>query len=167
MRATIDWSYDLLAASEQRVFDRLSVFANGCTLTAASCDLRKREIAENDVLDLLSSLVDKSLVVADFEGSQPRYRLLESFREYAREQLLKGGAREVFAHRHALAYLELAETMDRVSSTSPTTSCKRRPTRNWTTGGGTSVDADRPSGCSPGAATRRGALRAMATGRAD
>ena len=114
MRATIDWSYDLLAASEQRVFDRLSVFANGCTLTAASAICVSEEIAENDVLDLLSSLVDKSLVVADFEGSQPRYRLLESFREYAREQLLKGGAREVFAHRHALAYLELAETMDRV-----------------------------------------------------
>ena len=114
MRATIDWSYDLLAEQEKRVLERLSVFAGGCTLAGATSVCTSHDTGRGDVLDLLSSLVDKSLVVADFEGSEVRYRLLESFREYARERLLKVGDRDVFAHRHALAYLELAETMDRV-----------------------------------------------------
>lgn len=112
MRATIDWSYDLLSAQEQRVFERLSVFAGGCTLATATTVCVDEEIAEDDVLDLLSSLVDRSLLVVDFEGSEPRYRLLESFRQYASERLAVRGEQEIIAHRHALASLELAERLD-------------------------------------------------------
>ena len=114
MRATIDWSYDLLAAPEQRLFERLSVFAGGCTLAAATAVCRGEETAEADVFELLSSLLDKSLVVADLEGSETRYRLLESFREYAREKLAARGDRDMVAQRHTLAYLELAAQLDRV-----------------------------------------------------
>ena len=83
MRATIEWSYELLSAREQRVFERLSVFAGGCTLAAAATICNGDGLREDDVLDVLSSLLDKSLLIVDFDGRQPRYRLLESFREYA------------------------------------------------------------------------------------
>ena len=106
MRTTIDWSYDLLAAPEQRVFERLSVFAGGCTLAAAAAVCGGEETAEVEVFNLLSSLVDKSLVVADLQGIEPRYRLLESFRQYAREKLASRSERDAVAHRHAIAYLE-------------------------------------------------------------
>ena len=112
MRATIDWSYDLLSAPEQRVFDRLSVFAGGCALTTATTVCGDEGMTEYDVFDLLSSLVDKSLVVVDPEGSEPRYRLLESFRQYANEKLVARGEQVLIAHRHALASFELAERLD-------------------------------------------------------
>jgi predicted ATPase len=64
MRATIDWSYELLPAREKRVLERLSVFAAGCTLASATAVCKDEIILEDDVLDVLSSLVDKSLVVA-------------------------------------------------------------------------------------------------------
>ncbi len=84
MRAAIDWSYNLLAAPERRVFERLSVFAGGCTFAVAAAICRSEETADTDaVFDVLASLVDKSLVVVDLEGFEPRYRLLESFRQYA------------------------------------------------------------------------------------
>ena len=74
MRATIDWSYELLTVSEQRLFERLSVFAGGCAIAAATAVCEGGDVAADDVLSLISSLVDKSLVVADFEGDEPRYR---------------------------------------------------------------------------------------------
>jgi predicted ATPase/transcriptional regulator with XRE-family HTH domain len=113
MRGTIDWSYELLSTPERRVFERLSVFAGGCALAAATTVCVAEEIAEEHVLDLLSSLVDKSLLAVDFEGSEPRYRLLESFRQYAREKLSARGEHELISHRHALACLKLAERLDR------------------------------------------------------
>jgi tetratricopeptide (TPR) repeat protein len=112
MRAAIDWSYDLLAAREQRVFERLSVFAGGCDLAAAATVCGTEETAEADVFDVLSSLVDKSLLVANFDGGEPRYRLLESFREYASERLAERGEREIVAQLHARLYLEVAEQVD-------------------------------------------------------
>jgi predicted ATPase/DNA-binding XRE family transcriptional regulator len=108
MRTTIDWSYNLLAAPERRVLERLSVFAGGCTLAAAAAVCGGEEATEVEVFNLLSSLVDKSLVVADLEGTEPRYRLLESFRQYAREKLATRTERNAVAHRHAIAYLEHA-----------------------------------------------------------
>ncbi len=113
MRATIDWSYDLLDSQEQWLFERLSVFAGSCTFEAATAVCAEAESAELDVFEPLSSLVDKSLVVAELEGSAPRYRLLESFREYAREKLVKRGELNVVLRRHALVYLELAERFER------------------------------------------------------
>ncbi len=110
MRATIDWSYDLLSAREQRFFEHLSVFAGGCTfaVAAAVCGDGGTEGDEAGSVELLSSLVDKSLVVTDFEWSEPRYRLLESFRQYAREKLAARGEAGIVEQRHALAYADLA-----------------------------------------------------------
>jgi predicted ATPase len=112
MRGAIDWSYDLLSAREQRIFERLSIFPGGCTLRAAAL-VCGENATEDDMLDQLSSLVDKSLVTTDFEGSEPRYRLLESFRQYALEKLAMRGEREAVSGLQALASLQLAETLDR------------------------------------------------------
>ena len=113
MRATIDWSYDLLSPREQRVFERLSIFAGGCTVTSAQAVCAGEDAATAKVFDLISSLVDKSMVVAEFDGIEPRYRLLESFRQYAREKLVDRGEAEIVAHRHALVCLDLAEQLER------------------------------------------------------
>jgi predicted ATPase/transcriptional regulator with XRE-family HTH domain len=112
MRATIDWSYDLLSAPEQGLFDRLSIFANGCTLDSATTVCGDEGSTDLDVLDMLSSLVDKSMVATDFEGGEPRFRLLESFRQYAREKLAASGEQQAVAQRHARACLELAERLE-------------------------------------------------------
>jgi len=119
MRAAIDWSYDLLAAREQRMFERLSVFAGGCTLATANAVCASDDVAQADIIELLSSLVDKSLLVADFDAGEARYSLLESFREYAREKLAARGEADAVARRHALAYLELAERLERACDTEP------------------------------------------------
>ena len=119
MRAAIDWSYDLLAAGEQRMFERLSAFAGGCTLATANAVCAGDGVAEADVIDLLSSLVNKSLLAADFDGVEPRYSLFESFREYAREKLMARGEADAVARRHALACLELAEQLERACDTEP------------------------------------------------
>ena len=111
MRATIDWSYDSLAVPEQRVFEQLSVFGGGCTLQSATAVCCGEEAVEADVFDLLSSLVNKSLLVLDLEGTEPRYRLLESFRHYAREKLATRGDAGAVLHRHAFAYLDLAQRL--------------------------------------------------------
>ncbi len=117
MRATIEWSYNLLSGPEQRVFERLSTFANGCELAAASAVCADEETTEDDMLDVLSSLVDKSLLVADFKDAESRYRLLESFREYAREKLVERGGDATAARRHAHAYLELVEQLNAARDT--------------------------------------------------
>ncbi len=119
MRATIDWSYDLLSAPEQQLFERLSVFAGGCTLATAMAVCVGEEITQTIVPQILASLVDKSLVAAEFDGDDCRYRLLESSREYAREKLSKHGERELIAHRHAHALLDLAERLGRAYDAEP------------------------------------------------
>ena len=117
MRAAIDWSYDLLVAREQRMFERLSVFAGGCTPASAEAVCAGDDVAEADVMELLSSLLDKSLLAADFDGFEPRYSLFESFREYAREKLVARDEADAVARRHALACLELAEQLERACDT--------------------------------------------------
>ncbi|MGB8909754.1 MAG: helix-turn-helix domain-containing protein [Candidatus Cybelea sp.] len=114
MRATIDWSYNLLSAPEQRVFERLSVFAGGCTLASAEAVCAGDVVATADVVNLIASLVDKSMVIADFDVIEPRYRPLESFRQYAHEKLASRGEEQVVAHRHAHAYFQLAERLERM-----------------------------------------------------
>ncbi len=119
MRALIDWSYDLLAEGERALFQRLSVFAGGFTLEIASAvcgDERTDEIA---VLDMLTSLVDKSLVQADLTPHGTRYRLLESNRQYAREKLAASGGYAAVARRHATAYCDLAEHLEAIWHTTP------------------------------------------------
>ena len=98
LRATIEWSYDLLSEAEQQLFARLSVFAGGCTLEAAE------EVCDAD-LDTLQSLVEKSLL----RFSNARYWMLETIREYAGEQLAEAvGAGEV-RQRHLELFLQVAE----------------------------------------------------------
>ncbi len=113
MRATIEWSYELLCAREQRILEWLSVFAGGCTLAAAAALYNDEDFTENEMLDVLSSLAGKSLLIVDFGARQPRYRLLEPFREYAREKLAMRGEFDVALHRHAFVSLELGEQLER------------------------------------------------------
>ncbi len=113
MRATIDWSYNLLSEPEQRVFERLSIFSGGCTIDAAKAVCADDSTPGADVLDLIASLVSKSLLMADLEDIEPRYRMLELLRQYAREKLKVRGEESLIAHRHALTYLALAEQYTR------------------------------------------------------
>ena len=102
LRATIEWSYDLLSEDEQRLFARLAVFAGGCTYEAAE------EIAGADP-DTLQSLLDKSLVRKRDSKTGPRYWMLETIREYAAERLERSGEAEELRRRHAEHFLALAE----------------------------------------------------------
>jgi len=101
LSALIDWSYDLLAPQEQRLFARLGVFAGGFGLDAATTICGGEGLGESDILDLLSSLTDKSLIVADTSGEHERYRLLESTAAYALEKLGAHEEREALTRRHA------------------------------------------------------------------
>jgi predicted ATPase len=86
LRGALDWSYELLSKSEQTLFRRLCVFAGGWTLEAAEAVGARECVEREDITDLLSGLVDKSLVVAETSThSGPRYRLLEPVRQYARD----------------------------------------------------------------------------------
>jgi len=89
LRALVNWSYDLLDEREQIVLDRLSVFAAGFDLEAAEAVCGADPIASEDVLDLITSLVDKSLVMVEQTGDASRYGLLETIREFALEHLKK------------------------------------------------------------------------------
>ena len=110
LRGTLDWSYELLGEFERALFGRFSVFAGGWTLEAAESVGRGDSIEEGDVLDALSGLVDKSLVVAEArQESRVRYRLLEPVRQYAQEKLQDSGEAEEVRRRHASFFLTLAE----------------------------------------------------------
>ena len=93
LATVFDWSYDLLGASEGTLFRRLSVFASGWTLESAMSVASGSGVAAGDVLGLLSALVEKSLVVAELTGREPRYRFLETTRQYATEKLGQSGER--------------------------------------------------------------------------
>jgi predicted ATPase len=113
LRATLDWSFDLLSVRERTVFGRLGIFVAGWTLEAAQHVCSDALIAEADIFELLSSLVDKSLVVVQTEGTRPRYRMLETMRAYALEGLAEHSReRERTASRHAHYFLAFAEHAD-------------------------------------------------------
>jgi hypothetical protein len=109
----VDWSYSLLSATEQRLFARLSVFVGGVTLEAAEAVCAGNDLLAEEVLDLLTRLVDKSLVVAEEtdEGTS-RYRLLETLRQYGREKLVSSGEATALHDRHAAYLVALAERAD-------------------------------------------------------
>lgn len=113
LRAVVDWSWDLLDASEHAVLRRLSVFAGGCTLTAAEAVCADRPQDAREVAGVLGSLVDKSLVVAaPADDGEMRYRLLETVGEYAAERLDEAGERATVERRHLVHFRELARTTD-------------------------------------------------------
>ncbi len=109
LRGSLDWSHELLAEPERRLFGRLSVFAGGWTLEAAEGVCSGGGIEQGDVLDLLGDLVNKSLVVVAGMGGVARYRMLEPIRQYAREKLEESGEADEARNRHAAYFLELAE----------------------------------------------------------
>ena len=110
LQALIDWSYDLLSGEERSLLQWLSVFAGGWTLEAAERICAGEQIERDDVLDLLTQLVNKSLVIPDSDlGSEGRYHLLETIRQYARERLRETGGGEKIRQRHLQYYQELVE----------------------------------------------------------
>jgi non-specific serine/threonine protein kinase len=116
LRALIDWSYNLVSAAERVLLQRLSVFAGGWTLEAAemvcSDDDPAADVSRLDVLDLLTQLVNKSLVVVEREpGQEARYRLLETIRQYARDRLLDAHASELVRDRHLAFFAHWVENL--------------------------------------------------------
>jgi non-specific serine/threonine protein kinase len=111
LRAAVDWSYQHLDESEALLFQRLSVFSGDFavdSLEAVCCD---RRIPPGDVIDLLTRLADKSLVVPESgSGNRYRYRLLETLSEYGRERLAESGEADTLWRRHADHFVKLAET---------------------------------------------------------
>lgn len=105
LRGALDWSYDLLGDQERRLFRQLAVFAGGFTLEAAEQVATNGSARDSNFLELLSSLVDKSLV----EVGERRYRLLEPVRQYALDKLKNSNECEEILRRHALWCVELAE----------------------------------------------------------
>jgi len=125
LRALLDWSYQLLSEKEKSVLGRLGVFAGGFSLEAAEavCALSSHppastlpstrgegEIQEWEILDLLTGLVDKSLVIYEQPEGIARYRLLETIRHYALERLRESGEEQAIREQHLEWCLQLAET---------------------------------------------------------
>ena len=109
LRASVDWSHELLEEQEQVLLRRLAVFAGGWTLDAAEEVCGEDGLDRLSVLDLLTSLLDKSLVIADEHGASARYRLLETVRQYALDRLGQADETAALRERHCEAYLRRAE----------------------------------------------------------
>ena len=120
LRATLDWSYELLPEPERLVLRRLAVFAGGFTIPAASAVAADDAMAASEVVDCVTSLVPKSLVTADAGGAMVRYRLLETTRAYALEKLVQAGEFDAAARRHAERYLDLFEGAEAAAAARPT-----------------------------------------------
>src|SRR5438067_7749380 len=112
LRSTIEWSHALLTEQEQILFRRLAVFAGGFTIEAAEAVAQGGAISVTKVLDLLSGLVDKSLVLLETEALEARYRMLETIRQFARERLEQAGEAAELGRRHAQFFLARAEAAD-------------------------------------------------------
>ncbi|HEX2316069.1 MAG TPA: BTAD domain-containing putative transcriptional regulator [Thermomonospora sp.] len=108
LRAAIDWSWEPLSEPERAVLRRLAVHSDGCTLQSAEAVCSGAGVDARDVLDLLSRLVDRSLVVVTADADGPRYRLLESVAAYSLERLHESGEYESAARRHVRYYTDLA-----------------------------------------------------------
>jgi predicted ATPase/class 3 adenylate cyclase len=112
LRGAIDWSYDLLEPSDRRLFARFSIHAGGAFLTQADAVCGPASELGEDVLDGLSSLSDKSLVKANLTtGEDPRFAMLATIRDYARERLAASDENSLIELRHADAYLAEIESI--------------------------------------------------------
>lgn len=107
--ATIEWSYQLLAADEQALFERLSVFAGGFDLAAAHGVCAEDGTTEDDTLELLTGLVDKSMVTVRSGTDRTRYGVLETLRAYGRDRLRSNSVEDHYGMRHAVYFTDLAE----------------------------------------------------------
>ncbi len=109
LAATLDWSYALLTEAERRVLQRLSVFAGGAALEAAEAVCNCDCVRPDEIMNVLSHLVDKSLVVVNQNSAETRYRLLETIRQYAREKLSEQGDEENCRDCHLDYFVPWAE----------------------------------------------------------
>ena len=110
MRGAVEWSYDLLTEEEQRLFRQLAVFAGGFTLAAAEAICDGQSTEDMGLVDLMTSLVDKSLLVSkSHPNRESRFRMLGVIREYASEVLEASGEAEPMRERHAIYFLALGE----------------------------------------------------------
>ena len=132
VRATLDWSYRLLPEPERVVLRRLAIFAGGFTLQAASAIAATDELAGSDIINSAANLVAKSLVAADLGGATGWYRLLETTRAYAFEQLSQSGEFEQLARRHAEYCRDLFERAELELET--------RPASEWLAAYGRRID---------------------------
>jgi non-specific serine/threonine protein kinase len=127
LRATMDWSYALLSQEEQDLFQGLAVFAGGWSLEAAEAVCKEEGeglkdefhpsaetfiLQPSEALEVLSQLIDKSLVVADMQGGEARYRMLEPIRQYAAQKLLRSGKADQLQERHCQFFLNFAEEIE-------------------------------------------------------
>jgi predicted ATPase/DNA-binding SARP family transcriptional activator len=112
LRATLDWSYDLLAEDERAVFRRLAVFAGGFTLAAAEQVTVGHDIRPDRVLDLLTRLADKSLLRVDHSGDEVRYDQLATVRDYAREYLVAASEEDPTRRAHLGFFAEFVEQIE-------------------------------------------------------
>lgn len=112
LAALIDWSYNLLSVKEQKLLCRVAIFPGNFSLDAASAVCADDLLGADEIFDLISSLVEKSLLMVDWTSDGARYRLFESTREYALEKLKAAGEREDIARRHAGHFRALAERFD-------------------------------------------------------
>jgi predicted ATPase/class 3 adenylate cyclase len=108
LRATIDWSYELLGAAEQRLLARLAVFSGGATMEAIEEICSGDPVEREAVVDLVTGLVARSLVIAEDQGRGTRYRLLETIRQYGEERLAEWAETETLRMRHAGFYAALS-----------------------------------------------------------
>ncbi len=109
LRGLVDWSYDMLEPEEKSALQRLAVFRGGFDLPAAEAVCGDAELASDEVLDLLTSLVEKSLVTMEQRDSAGRFRMLETVREYGVEKLSESGGMQAAASRHCLYFFDLAK----------------------------------------------------------
>jgi diguanylate cyclase (GGDEF)-like protein len=119
LRATFDWSFDLLTEAERTLFRRLAIFAGPFTIDAATATCAGEAVSTAEVFDLLIALVRKSLAVDDTGGTDG-FVLLESLRAYGREKLAEAGESEVLARRHAAYYADLADQAGHAYAGTPT-----------------------------------------------
>jgi predicted ATPase/DNA-binding SARP family transcriptional activator len=108
LRAVVDWSWELLAEPERALWRRLAVFAGGATLAAAERVCAGGPVLQEQVLDLLTALVDKSLLTV-VDGDQPRYLMLETIKAYGLARLDEAGEREALRQAHAAYFVEFTE----------------------------------------------------------
>jgi predicted ATPase len=113
LAAAIDWSYQLLSSREQRLFARLSVFAGSCDLEAIHAVCAELGAAEDDTIELLAGLVDKSMVERAPHAGDTRYRMLETLRAFGRDRFEESGDHTDLARRHAAYFVQLAERAGR------------------------------------------------------
>jgi predicted ATPase len=132
LRATLDWSYELLPEAERMILRRLAVFAGPFALEAPIAVVASPKIARSEVVDGFFNLVAKSLVTAETEGTIARYQLLDTTRAYALEKLGESGERERVTRRHAEYYRDLFEQAEAEWET--------RPTPEWAAEYGLQID---------------------------